>query len=131
MKKITKSILLVVSIVLPAICLAQKSGTYKCVATYNHGEPWPTENETFYIEFDKEGCTTYRLSDGEFKFPQRYEFERKSGSGTYEYRKGCEIMKNLWCWDYLSFSNDYTEYRKMYRCPESTYEFDWVFKKIK
>ena len=132
MRIMVKSIILTLLLALPVICAAQKSGTYKCVEITNYGEPWPLEDVTYYIEFSEDGLTKWSIVDGEKKYPQWFDFERKHATGIVYTRKNY-ILKNssVHCVDHFEFSLDLSVLKRYYRCPESTYEFDYVFKRIK
>lgn len=109
---------------------AQKGYTYKCVEMYNYGAPWPLEDVTYYIEFSDNGLTRWTLRDGEWKYPEWYDFVNKFDGGT-QYMRKYYIMTNVYCADHYEFSTDLSILKRYYRCPESTYQFDYIFKRVK
>ncbi len=107
------------------------SAKYKCVAIYNCGEPWALDDIRYYIEFSDNGLTKWRLVDGEWKEPQWFDFNRKHDTGIVYLRKNYPLKgSSVYCTDHFEFSLDFSILKRYYRCPESPYEFDYVFKRI-
>ena len=130
--KILKSIFFAILLFLPTICMAQKSGTYKCVEITNWDEPCSVDDITYYIEFSDNGLTKWSLVNGEWKNPEWFEFERKHETGIVYTRKNYPVKNwNIYCVDHFEFSLDLKVLKRYYRCPDSPYQFDYVFKKIK
>ena len=111
---------------------AQKGYTYKCIEITNYGEPWELEDKTYYIEFSDNGLTKWTLVEGEWKYPEWFDFEGRHDNGICYSRKNY-ILKgsSVHCVDHFEFSTDLSILRRYYRCPESPYRFDYVFKRVK
>lgn len=113
--------------------LAQEEREYKCVAITNNGDSWPNEKINYLVEFKNDGTLTrWVLRDGKWKNGQTFELcsENPDGSRLYVVYERIMSGSNIACADWLTVSANRSTISRSYRCPQSEYEFDYIFEEI-